>query len=264
MNNSKIITIKKSFLALLFYFIIGGFLSLLSGIIGLDSNYAVYGSVIITYLLLLAYFQKQTQYKITEYVNKESIHPLLIIIFCVSIYCYSLFADLSFIMMNRISPMSNKIYSFMYIREINFGIITLGIMLTISKELLFKGVILFGLTKKHTRILSIIIVSSILSIIDLSPWNFIAFFIYNLITCWITLKTKSILYTSFGSLLIQIRFMYYVSYGNILTYEDFLSYTHNDLNTFSGHINGSLFFIIGIILFNFLLNKITKDRLNYD
>ncbi|MEB8346812.1 type II CAAX endopeptidase family protein [Flavobacteriaceae bacterium KMM 6898] len=78
------------------------------------------------------------------------------------------------------------------------GIITFIYMVIaapILEELIFRGIILDGLLKKHSPIISILISSVLFGIVHLSPWSFVTGLIMGIFTGWVYYKSKSLLAT---------------------------------------------------------------------
>jgi len=65
----------------------------------------------------------------------------------------------------------------------------------ILEELIFRGIILDGLLKKHSPILSILISSVLFGIVHLSPWSFVTGLIMGVFMGWVYYKSKSLLAT---------------------------------------------------------------------
>jgi len=65
----------------------------------------------------------------------------------------------------------------------------------ILEELIFRGIILDGLLKKYSPIMSILISSVLFGIVHLSPWSFVTGLIMGIFMGWVYYKSKSILAT---------------------------------------------------------------------
>lgn len=74
-----------------------------------------------------------------------------------------------------------------------FSIATLVILAPIFEELIFRGIILNGLLKRYSPLLSIVVSSLLFAAVHLNPWQFVSAFILGLFIGWVYLRTKSIL-----------------------------------------------------------------------
>ena len=73
-----------------------------------------------------------------------------------------------------------------------FSIATLVILAPIFEELIFRGIILNGLLKRYSPVLSIVVSSLLFAAVHLNPWQFVSAFILGLFIGWVYLRTKSI------------------------------------------------------------------------
>jgi membrane protease YdiL (CAAX protease family) len=73
-----------------------------------------------------------------------------------------------------------------------FTFITIVIAAPILEELIFRGIILDGLLKKHSPVKSILIASVLFGLVHLNPWQFIAALSLGAFAGWIYYETKSV------------------------------------------------------------------------
>lgn len=74
-----------------------------------------------------------------------------------------------------------------------FAFLLLVIAAPILEELLFRGIILDGLLKKYSPLISILISSLLFGIVHLNPWSFINGLIIGIFSGWVYFRTKSVL-----------------------------------------------------------------------
>jgi CAAX protease family protein len=78
------------------------------------------------------------------------------------------------------------------------GVLTFIYMVIVApilEELIFRGIILDGLLKKYSPIMSILISSILFGIVHLSPWSFVTGLIMGIFMGWVYYKSKSLLAT---------------------------------------------------------------------
>ncbi len=73
-----------------------------------------------------------------------------------------------------------------------FSIATLVILAPVFEELIFRGIILNGLLKRYSPVLSIVVSSLLFAAVHLNPWQFVSAFFLGLFIGWVYLRTKSI------------------------------------------------------------------------
>lgn len=76
-----------------------------------------------------------------------------------------------------------------------FTFILLVFAAPVFEELIFRGIILEGLLKKYSPILSILISSLLFGIVHLNPLQFITGFILGIFSGWVYYKTRNLLYS---------------------------------------------------------------------
>jgi len=74
-----------------------------------------------------------------------------------------------------------------------FAFILMVFAAPVFEELIFRGIILEGLLKKYSPVLSIMISSLLFGIVHLNPWQFITGFIFGIFSGWVYYKTRSLL-----------------------------------------------------------------------
>jgi len=74
-----------------------------------------------------------------------------------------------------------------------FAFLLLVIAAPILEELLFRGIILDGLLKRYSPLISILISSLLFGIAHLNPWSFINGLIIGIFSGWVYYKTRSVL-----------------------------------------------------------------------
>jgi uncharacterized protein len=73
-----------------------------------------------------------------------------------------------------------------------FGFIAIVVAAPVLEELIFRGIILDGLLKRHSPLKSIIISSVLFGMVHLNPWQFIGGFIFGLFSGWIYYRTRKL------------------------------------------------------------------------
>ncbi|TLX76208.1 CPBP family intramembrane metalloprotease [Labilibacter sediminis] len=73
-----------------------------------------------------------------------------------------------------------------------FAFITLVIAAPVLEEMVFRGIILDGLLKKHSPFKSIFISSLLFGLVHLNPWQFLAGLLIGFLLGWIYYKTKNL------------------------------------------------------------------------
>lgn len=109
-----------------------------------------------------------------------------------------------------------------------FSFIAIVIAAPVVEELIFRGIILDGLLKKHSPTKSILISSILFGIVHLNPWQFISALILGAFSGWVYYRTKKL------SLSILIH-----SINNLI---GFISFYLVDMETI---MNGSMFKFYG-------------------
>ena len=78
-----------------------------------------------------------------------------------------------------------------------FSTISVAIIPAFTEELLFRGVILDGLTRNYSKRKAILISALLFGLIHLNPWQFVTAFLIGLVSAWICIETNSILLSIF-------------------------------------------------------------------
>ncbi|MEE4198668.1 MAG: type II CAAX endopeptidase family protein [Bacteroidales bacterium] len=76
-----------------------------------------------------------------------------------------------------------------------FSFILMVIAAPVLEELIFRGIILDGLLKKYSPVLSIFISSLLFGLVHLNPWQFVTGLIIGIFSGWIYYKTRSLSYS---------------------------------------------------------------------
>lgn len=76
-----------------------------------------------------------------------------------------------------------------------FSFLTIVIVAPILEELIFRGIILGGLLKKHSPLTAIIVSSILFGLIHLNPWQFISAMMIGVFSGWIYYKTGKLSYS---------------------------------------------------------------------
>lgn len=72
------------------------------------------------------------------------------------------------------------------------SLVLVVIVAPIIEEFIFRGVILNGLLKKYTPLISILISSALFAIVHLNPWQFVPALIAGIFIGWVFYKTKNL------------------------------------------------------------------------
>jgi membrane protease YdiL (CAAX protease family) len=78
-----------------------------------------------------------------------------------------------------------------------FSIISVAVIPAFTEELLFRGLILDGLTRNYSKRKAIVISALLFGLIHLNPWQFVTAFLIGLVSAWICIETNSILLSIF-------------------------------------------------------------------
>jgi membrane protease YdiL (CAAX protease family) len=133
-------------------------------------------------------------------------------------------------------------------------IFSVGIVIPITEELIFRGLFLNGLLKNYSAATSIITTSILFALLHVSPWGLLSYFLIGVFLSWIFLKTKNLIYCFIVHSLYNLWMVIFIR-ANILIpgFSDF-----SDLNRFQPMWLDGLGILItgaGFYLLNHLFSK---------
>lgn len=76
-----------------------------------------------------------------------------------------------------------------------YSFLTLVIAAPILEELIFRGIVLDGLLKRYSPLISILLSSFLFGFVHLNPWQFITGFVIGAFMGWVYYQTRSVLIT---------------------------------------------------------------------
>jgi len=182
--------------------------------------------IIVSYGLVLLIGHKKTKRKFSEVFKFNAVPPFLWV--AATILTVGLMIILSLLdnLLTLILPMPGwwiaMFRSMAIAPPLIIAIISIGIQPAFTEELLFRGLILDGLSRNYSKRKAIIVSALLFGLIHFNPWQFLLGFIIGIFLAWICIETKSIL------LCIYIHFL-----NNTLVT---MAYRYNDLIPIKGFL----------------------------
>ena len=102
-----------------------------------------------------------------------------------------------------------------------FAIIIIVIIPTVAEEMMYRGVILDGLSRNYTNKKAIIISGFVFGFIHLNPWQFPTAFLFGMFFAWICIKTNSILLPMYMHFFNNFLYLLAVRYRDIFAIRGF-------------------------------------------
>lgn len=125
-----------------------------------------------------------------------------------------------------------------------FSFLLMVVAAPIFEELIFRGIILDGLLKKHSPVTSILISSIIFGLAHLNPWQFVTAFVIGIFAGWIYYKSRSL------SLAIIIHAVVNLTGYLMRYYGDFdsSSMDKTSIEIYGGILNYALVIVVSILV----------------
>ena len=139
-----------------------------------------------------------------------------------------------------------------------FAFLLLVIAAPILEELLFRGIILDGLLKNYSPVISILISSILFGIAHLNPWQFVNGLLIGIFSGWVYFRTRSVLPS------IIIHASANLSGFLFRQFVDINSLMNDSLVKIFGGVTNLILFIVGSIILTliciyFLINEFKKE-----
>jgi membrane protease YdiL (CAAX protease family) len=170
-------------------------------------------------VVLLIGFEKAKR-SFNDIFKFNKVHPFLWIASSIFICGFVILSSELDNLLNFVLPMPEFFKSvftgLMEDQTIALSLIVIAILPALTEEMLFRGLILDGLSRNYSKSKAVFISALLFGIVHLNPWQFVSAFVIGIIVAWILLETNSILLCMYIHLFNNALYALTVKYENFI------------------------------------------------